>query len=70
MNVPSLAQRRNRVCNDRHDPYRSGTSHQATPVRNFHTIPFNTRRSSNRGRPITDLGNNGSSNAHSTSDNS
>lgn len=37
---------------------------------NFQAIPFNTRRSSNRGRPITDRGNNGSNNAHSTSDSS
>ncbi len=50
-NVPSAAQRRKRVWRLVHGPYRSGTSRQGTPVRNFHTIPLRTIRSSSRGRP-------------------
>lgn len=41
--VPSLAHRLKRVCSVAQDPYRSGTSRQAVPVRDFHTIPFRTR---------------------------
>lgn len=48
--APSLAQRRKRVWSVAHTPYRSGTSRQATPVRNFRTIPLRTTRLSNRFR--------------------
>lgn len=68
--VPSLAHRRKRVCSVAHDPYRSGTSRQAVPVRNFHTIPLRTLRSSNRLRPRKDAGSNGRTNSHSASDSS
>ncbi len=55
-NLPSAAHLRKRVCSVAHGPYRSGTSRQAVPVRNFHTIPFRTRRSSSRFRPRNDSG--------------
>jgi hypothetical protein len=42
-NVPSLVHRRKRVCRVAQDPYRSGTSRQDVPVRNFQTIPLRTR---------------------------
>lgn len=38
--VPSAAHLRERVWSVAHGPYRSGTSRQAVPVLNFHTIPF------------------------------
>lgn len=57
--VPSLAHRRNRVCNVAQQPCRSGTSRQAVPVRNFRTIPLRTVRSSNRLRPRSNRGGNG-----------
>lgn len=62
--VPSSAHRRKRVCSDAHGPYRSGTSRQAVPVRNFHTIPLSILRSSSRFRPRDDTGNNGRTNSH------
>lgn len=49
-NVPSSAHLRNRVYKVCQEPKRSGTSRQADPVRSFHTIPFKTTRSSERGR--------------------
>lgn len=66
--VPSRAHRRKRVCSVCQEPCRSGTSRQAVPVRNFHTIPLSTVRSSSRFRPRTDWGNNGRRNSHSASD--
>lgn len=66
-NVPSAAHRRKRVCSVAHGPYRSGTSRQAVPVRNFHTIPFRTLRSSSRLRLRNDTGSNGRTNSHSKS---
>ena len=68
--VPSSAQRRKRVCSVCHGPYRSGTSRQAVPVRNFHTIPLSTVRSSTRFRPRKDSGSSGRTNSHSASDSS
>lgn len=38
-NVPSAAHLRKRVCSVAHGPYRSGTSRQAVPVRNFRHDP-------------------------------
>jgi hypothetical protein len=68
--VPSAAHRRKRVCSVAHGPYRSGTSRQALPVRNFHTIPLRTLRSSDRFRPLSETGSSGRTNSHSTSDSS
>lgn len=68
--VPSLAHRLKRVCSAAQDPYRSGTSRQAVPVRNFHTIPFRTVRSSSRFRPRSGRGSRGRTNSHSTPDSS
>ncbi|CAM5270007.1 hypothetical protein SALBM217S_00423 [Streptomyces griseoloalbus] len=68
--VPSLAHRRKRVCSVAQEPYRSGTSRQAVPVRNFHTIPLRTVRSSSRLRPRSDRGSSGCTKAHSASDSS
>jgi hypothetical protein len=64
------AHRRKRVCSVTHGPYFSGTSRQAVPVRNFHTIPLRTLRSSNRFRPRKDAGSSGRTNSHSASDSS
>lgn len=64
--VPS--HRRNRVCRVAHGPYHSGTSRQATPVPNFHTIPFSTVRSSNRFLSRNDSGSTGRANSRSASD--
>ncbi|CAM5660772.1 hypothetical protein SATRM34S_06878 [Streptomyces atroolivaceus] len=50
-NVPSAAHLRKRVCSVAHGPYRPGTSRQADPVRNFHTILLMTLRLSSRLRP-------------------
>ncbi len=68
--VPSRAHRRNRVCSVYHGPYRSGTSGQAVPVRNLHTIPLSTLRSSHRFRPRKDAGSSGRTNSSSSSDSS
>ena len=68
--VPSSAHRRKRVCSVAYGPYRSGTSRQAVPVRNFHTTPLSTLRSSSRFRPRSDTGSSGSTNSHSASDSS
>lgn len=68
--VPSRAHRRNRVCSVYHGPYRSGTSGQAVPVRNLHTIPLITLRSSHRFRPREDAGGSGRTNSPSSSDSS
>lgn len=67
---PSAAHLRKRVCRVAQGPYRSGTSRQAVPVRNFHTIPFRTLRSSSRFRPRNDSGSSGRTNSHSASDSS
>lgn len=69
-NVPSNAHRRNRVCSVAHGPYRSGTSRQAVPVRNFHTMPLSTVRSSTRLLPRNDTDSSGRTNSHSASDSS
>lgn len=69
-NVPSATPLRKRVCSVAHGPYRSGTSRQAVPVRNFPTIPSRTRRSSSRCRPRSDSGSSGRTNSHPASDNS
>ncbi len=45
--------------------YHSGTSRQATPVRNVHPIPLRTIRSSNRLRPHNDSGSSGRTNSRS-----
>nr|WP_262928264.1 MULTISPECIES: hypothetical protein [unclassified Streptomyces] len=55
-NVPSAAHLRKRVCSVAHGSERSGTSRQAVPVRNFHTIPFKILRSSSRFPPRDDMG--------------
>ena len=68
--VPSNAHLRKRVYNVRQDPYLSGTSRQAEPVRSFHTIPFSTTRSSRRGRPVSALGSSLDSTSHSSSESS
>ncbi len=68
--APSRAHRRNRVCSVYHGPYRSGTSGQAVPVRNLHTIPLSTLRSSHRFHPRKDAGSSGRTNSSSSSDSS
>ncbi len=68
--VPSAAHLRKRVWRLAHDPYRSGTSRHATPVRNFQTIPLRTVRSSSRGRPKAGWGSSGCTSSHSASDSS
>jgi hypothetical protein len=67
--VPS-ARRRKRVCSVAHGPYRSGTSRQAVPVRNFPTIPLSTSRSSSHYRSRSGTGSGGPTNSHSASDSS
>ncbi|CAD5919475.1 protein of unknown function [Streptomyces sp. KY75] len=70
MNVPSSAHLRKRVYNVRQEPYLSGTSRQAEPVRSFHTIPFSTTRSSRRGRPVSVRGSSPDRTSHSSSESS
>lgn len=47
-----------------------GPPPDAVPVRNFHTIPLRTRRSSSRLRPRGETGNSTRTNSHSASDDS
>lgn len=70
LKVPSRAQRRKRVCSVAHGPRRSGTSRQAVPVRNFHTIPLSTVRSSNRFLSRRGSGSSGRTNSYSAPDSS
>lgn len=67
---PSSAHRRKPVCGLPPGPYRSGTSRRATPVRNFHTSPSRTVRSSHRIRSRDRAGSRGRTNSRSGSDSS